>query len=52
MWLFALLCAVIGLLVGGFDIKFVVPPLEWFLLGVLFACLSSTEIVFPFQRRQ
>lgn len=38
--LLALLCIIIGFVVGGFDIKFVVPSLEWFVAAIAFNTLS------------
>jgi hypothetical protein len=44
----ALLCIIIGFVVGGFDIKFVVPALEWFVAAIAFNTL--TVVVPQFQR--
>lgn len=40
----ALVCIVIGFVVGGFDIKFVVPALEWFVAAIAF---NTLEVVIP-----
>jgi hypothetical protein len=52
VWLLALLCAVLGLIVAIFEAEIFMAPMQWFVLGILFALLNGNEgIAFPrFQR--
>ena len=50
MWLLALLCAFIGVAISVLEGKFLMPSLEWFVLGILFAVLSGAELTVPFRR--
>jgi membrane protein implicated in regulation of membrane protease activity len=45
VWLLAVLCAVIGIAIAAFDGKFLMPSMEWFVLGILFALLSAPDVV-------
>jgi hypothetical protein len=36
----AFLCIIIGFVVGGFDLKFIVGPLEWFVAAIAFSVLT------------
>lgn len=50
MWLLALLCALIGLIVAIFQADIFMRPMEWFVLGILFALAQIGPL--PFVRRQ
>lgn len=51
MWLLAVLCAVLGLIVAIFDADIFMAPMQWFVLGILFALLNGPGIALPkFQR--